>query len=80
MTRDEILTKLIEVIRQETAYTGEITDETRLIDDIGADSLRLEGIVTSAETTFDIGIPDEVLFEMERVGDAVDFVEKTLTR
>jgi acyl carrier protein len=80
MTRDEILTRLSEIIRQETGYTGDITEDMRLVEDIGADSLRLMTIVTAAEAAFGIAIPDQALLEMKSVGNAVDYIESALAR
>lgn len=78
MTRDEIRDKLATIIQKETAYRGGVTDEMRLIEDIGADSLQLMAIVTSAESMFKVTISDEALFGIQRVGDAVDVVEAGL--
>ncbi len=80
MTRDEIRDRLADIIRKETAYRGDVTDDMRLIEDIGADSLQLMAIVTSAETSFKVTISDEALFEIQRVGDAVDVVQAGLVR
>jgi acyl carrier protein len=79
MTRDEIRARLADIIHKETAYRGEVSDEMRLVDDIGADSLQLMAIVTGAETSFGITISDEALFGIERVGDAVDVVAAGMT-
>ena len=51
------------------ALVREITDKTRLVEDIGADSMQLIGIV----------IPDEALMDMKCVGDAVDRMAASLT-
>jgi acyl carrier protein len=74
MTRDEILTRFGDIVRKETAYRGDVTDDMRLVDDIGADSLQLMAIVTSAESVFKVTISDEALFSIERVRDAVDCI------
>jgi acyl carrier protein len=79
MTRDEIRAKLADIIRKETAYRGDVSEDMRLVEDIGADSLQLMAIVTSAETTFKVTISDEALFQIQRVGDAVDVVQAGLT-
>lgn len=78
MTRDEIRAKLIEIIHAETPYKGEVTDDMRLLEDIGADSLQLMAIVAAAEAAFGTSIPDEALLDLQTVGDAVDFVEGAL--
>ena len=78
MTRAEIFTSLSEIICLETGYAGEIREHQRIIEDIGADSLNLISIVSAAEATFGVAIPDEALVGLQRVGDAVDLVESTL--
>ena len=78
MTRDQIREKLAGIIQKETAYRGDVTDDMRLIEDIGADSLQLMAIVTSAESSFKVTISDEALFDIQRVGDAVDVIEAGL--
>ena len=78
MTRDEVRRKLIEIIRRVTGYSGEITDDMRLSEDIGADSLRIIGIVTAAEAGFRTAIEDDALNDIKTVGDAVDYIVRTL--
>ena len=78
MKRDEIRDKLASIIQKETAYRGDVSDDMRLIEDIGADSLQLMAIVTSAESSFKVTISDEALFDIQRVGDAVDVIEAGL--
>ena len=78
MTRDQIREKLAGIIKKETAYRGDVNDDMRLIEDIGADSLQLMAIVTSAESSFKVTISDEALFDIQRVGDAVDVIEAGL--
>lgn len=74
MTRDEVRAKLIEIVRRVTGYRGEIGDATRLSEDIGADSLRIIGIVTAAEAAFRTTIQDDALNDLKTVGDAVDYI------
>ena len=78
MTRDQIREKLAGIIKKETAYRGDVNDDMRLIEDIGADSLQLMAIVTSAESSFKVTISDEALLDIQRVGDAVDIIEAGL--
>ena len=74
MTRDEILARFGDIVRKETAYRGDVSDDMRLVEDIGADSLQLMAIVTGAESVFNVIISDEALFGIERVRDAVDCI------
>ena len=78
MTRDQIREKLAGIIKKETAYRGDVNDDMRLIEDIGADSLQLMANVTIAESSFKVTISDEALLDIERVGDAVDIIEAGL--
>src|SRR5262245_13810581 len=52
-----------------------ITDDARLVDDLGADSLDLVEIVMSCEEKFDIEIPNPAATRLTTVADAVQFVE-----
>jgi acyl carrier protein len=53
-----------------------ITDESRFIDDLGADSLAVVELALAFETAFDIPIPDDVISKMETVGDVIAYVQR----
>ena len=55
----------------------EIKNEASFMDDLGADSLDLE-LVMSFENDFDITIPDEDSNEITTVQSAIDYVSKKL--
>ncbi len=52
-----------------------ITEDSLLVEDLGADSLDAIDIVMSVEDEFQIEVPDEAIEKMESVGDIVAFVE-----
>jgi acyl carrier protein len=54
---------------------AELTDDAKLIEDLGADSLDVVEIVMSFEEKFDIEIPTHKATEFGTVGDAIAFVE-----
>ena len=54
---------------------AELTDDAKLIEDLGADSLDVVEIVMSFEERFDIEIPTHKKIEFVTVGDAIAFVE-----
>lgn len=56
----------------------EITMETSLKEDLGADSLDAVELNMALEDEFDIKIPDEVLKDMLTVGNIVEHIEKNL--
>ncbi len=56
----------------------EVTVETRFVEDLGADSLRIMELVLELQEDFSIEIPDEALREIASVGDAVACVQRRL--
>ena len=54
----------------------QITADTRIIEDLGADSLDLVDMLTIIEDDFNIVIPDEAAMNMRTVGDVVDYMQK----
>ena len=55
---------------------AQITADTRIIEDLGADSLYLVDMLTIIEDDFNIVIPDEAAMNMRTVGDVVDYMQK----
>ncbi|MCD7796389.1 MAG: acyl carrier protein [Clostridiales bacterium] len=52
-----------------------ITEESLLVDDLGADSLDAINIIMSVEDEFKVEVPDEIIKKIETVGDIVSFIE-----
>ncbi len=52
-----------------------VTMESTLADDLGADSLDVVDLVMSIEDTFGVEFPDEEIENMKTVGDVVEFIE-----
>lgn len=79
MTREEIQN----LIRQRLAELvecdpGEITPDTRLEEDLEADSLDLVELAMALEEELSLEIPDDELEGIRTVGDAVEFVAERL--
>jgi acyl carrier protein len=55
-----------------------LTDDARLTEDLGADSLDVVEIVMSCEERFAIEIPNRVATQLTTVGEAVRFVKSRL--
>ncbi len=55
-----------------------VVPEASFIDDLGADSLDTVELVMALEEAFDIEIPDEAAEQMNKVGDAMDYLKKHL--
>ena len=52
----------------------EIKMETRLVEDLGADSLDVVELVMAFEDEFGIELPDEEIAKMKTIGDAVKYI------
>jgi len=56
----------------------EITPDSVIVDDLGADSLDIVDLVMSLEDEFDTEIPDDAIENLRTVGDVVKFIEENL--
>lgn len=57
---------------------SEITLETNLVDDLGADSLDVVDMLMSLEDNFDVEIPDEEIEHIRTVSEVVAYIEEHL--
>ena len=77
MTRDEILPKVVEIIRpfvnnQEALES--IDENTNILQDLKVNSARLVDIILDFEDAFDIEVEDEDADAVNTVGDAVKLI------
>lgn len=63
------------LVEQLECNPEDITMESLLVDDLGADSLNAIDIVMSVEDTFKVEVPDEIIEKIETVGDIVNYIE-----
>ncbi|MEA4912653.1 MAG: acyl carrier protein [Oscillospiraceae bacterium] len=56
----------------------QITPESSIVDDLGADSLDVVDLVMSLEEEFDIEIPDEEIENIKLVDDLVKYIEANI--
>ena len=56
----------------------QITMESMIVEDLGADSLDVVELIMRLEEKFDVEIPDEDAEKIQTVGDAVKFIEAKL--
>ena len=54
---------------------SQISYESLIVDDLGADSLDVVELIMRLEEKFEIEIPDEDAEKIQTVGDAVKFIE-----
>ena len=53
-----------------------ITMESRLVEDLKADSANVMVMILDMETEFGMEVEDEVILQLKTVGDIVDYIEK----
>lgn len=59
---------------------SEVTLEASFTNDLGADSLDTVELIMEFEKEFNIAIPDDQAEKIQTVGQAVDYVEKTVVK
>ena len=71
-----VLDKMKDILVEQLECNPEdITMESLLVDDLGADSLDAIDIVMSVEDTCKVEVPDEIIEKIETVGDIVNYIE-----
>ena len=72
-----MLEKLVKVLTEQLMVDpDQIKPETRIKEDLGADSLDILQIVMTFEEEYGITIPDDDLAGFETVGDILEYFEK----
>ncbi len=54
----------------------QVSEDSEVIDDLGADSLDIVDLVMTLEEEFDTEIPDEDIENLKTVGDIVKYIEE----
>lgn len=71
-----VFEKLQKIIAEQLEIDIEdITPDSDVIDDLGADSLDIVDLVMSVEDEFEIEVPDEAIEGMRTVDDLVKYIE-----
>ena len=75
MTDTTIRNQLAEIVAEQLNIDfAEITDETRFVEDLNADSLDSVEMLMAAEDEFDISIDDDEAGKISTFGQAVAFI------
>ena len=67
------------IVEQLGVDANEVTPEASFVDDLGADSLDTVELVMAFEEAFNIEIPDEAAEKIQKVKDAVEYIQKNST-
>ena len=68
------------IVEQLGVDANEVTPEASFVDDLSADSLDTVELVMAFEEAFNIEIPDEAAEKIQKVKDAVEYIEKNSTQ
>lgn len=75
MDEHEILEKIKDVVADKLdADPADVTEESRFMDDLGADSLDVVELIMGLEDEFGVEISDDAAENIRTVGDAVRFI------
>jgi acyl carrier protein len=64
------------VVEQLNVNGDEVKEESKFVEDLGADSLDVVELVMALEEKFDIEIPDADAEKIATVGDALKYIEE----
>ena len=64
------------IAKQLKADPATITRETRLVEDLKADSANVMVMIMDLEDKFGIMVEDDQIMKMKTLGDVVDYIEK----
>ena len=64
------------VVEQLNVSPDEVKEESKFVEDLGADSLDVVELVMALEEEFDLEIPDDKAEGISTVGDAIKFIEE----
>ena len=71
-----VFEKICELIREQLPVDGkEITMESRLVEDLGADSANVMMLIMDIEAEYNITVDDSMLTDVRTVGDIVKYLE-----
>lgn len=73
---ETIFERVKPVLEKRFLFEGELTLETRFLEDLGADSLDIIQLLSDLEELFEVKIPPGDLVNMQTIGDVVEFIEK----
>ena len=73
----EVLDKVVEIVCNQLEINKEdVTSDSSLVEDLGADSLDTVELVMAFEEEFDLEIPDDEAENITTIKSAVDWIEK----
>lgn len=83
MDRNEIIQKLSDIFRmvmgENAADLSTCTEDTRLVDDLGLNSVGMLYLVIAIEEFFNVRFDDVGAFDIKTVGQVLDYIESKVS-
>ena len=74
-----VFEKIKEILAEQLdANAEEMPMETRIDEDLGADSLDVVELLMSIEDEFEVEIPDEEIENLKTIGDVVEYIQSNM--
>lgn len=76
LSKEEIKTRVTKIVSEQLGVEeAKITDDSKFMEDLGADSLDTVELVMALEDEFHCEIPDEEAEKLKSVGEALSYIE-----
>ncbi len=74
-----VFDKIKEILAEQLdANIDEMTADTRIGEDLGADSLDVVELLMSIEDEFEVEIPDEEIENLKTIGDVAEYIQNNM--
>lgn len=77
-SKEDILDQLFELIHPYSEQPMELDEQTRLIDDVGLNSMKVMELVMQIEDRFDVSVPLNILPDVNTIGEFAKHLETLL--
>ena len=77
-SREEILDQLYELIGPHSEQPIVLSEQTRIMDDVGLDSMKVMELVMQIEDSFDVSVPLNILPDVNTIGEFANHLETLL--
>jgi len=74
-SKEEILDQLFELIRPYSEEPIALGEQTRIMDDVGLDSMKVMELVMHIEDHFDVSVPLNILPDVKTIGEFAEQLE-----
>ena len=76
--KEKILDQLFELIGPYSEQPIELSEQTRIMDDVGLDSMKVMELVMQIEDCFDVSVPLNILPDVNTIGEFAKHLETLL--